>query len=420
MKAICIHLPFRRDRELKFLSGVGSMIEFEWLLAVNKRTQTVVENYSSCVGDLCCRASHAIAWMKSIAYQENVLVLEDDVTTNQEIDWAQMCYECDKFTGNEVLRFGNQIPASLKGRKEPWVKSIDAGMLNGRHWPTHAYVVTPVSAATLLDLHLRIVNPVSVLQMSVDHRLKAWSIAGVVQSHHSTIWSFTQNGARRFSDNDWSGPRKVGAKIISPQPIGRELADRAFSRQWSGPASSHEVNYQCESSKVLAHALEATVTRGTCLMAGGGIGIYPWLLSPHFKKVVTFEPDYNNFKSLVENLKDVKNVEAHNAALGSVSVGPITIDGLELAGLDLLVLDAEGGELQILIGSENSIRKFKPVIMVENVEKTPGQEPDKVRKVREFLAGLGYTHTAKIGTFPKRAPALKTDDLFIYGSHFGI
>jgi FkbM family methyltransferase len=62
----------------------------------------------------------------------------------------------------------------------------------------------------------------------------------------------------------------------------------------------------------------------------------------------------------------------------------ITIDSLPLSRCDLIKIDAEGMELQAVRGAEAIIRKFRPVLYVEN------KREDLSAALIEALLGLGY------------------------------
>jgi GR25 family glycosyltransferase involved in LPS biosynthesis len=191
MKVLCIHLKRREDRHKSFTEGVGKDCPFEYLDAIDKNENHFVSDYFECRGDLCCRASHALAWMKCIAMQENFLIFEDDVLTDQTVDWKALENLVDNFKGNEVLFFTERCN-------------------------THAYVVTPVSAEVLLEEHIRCVNPVNMVQMSVDHRIQYRRWRNHFSVHILEGYRFYQHGDRERSDNEWTWPEKLGKNISYP------------------------------------------------------------------------------------------------------------------------------------------------------------------------------------------------------------
>ena len=62
----------------------------------------------------------------------------------------------------------------------------------------------------------------------------------------------------------------------------------------------------------------------------------------------------------------------------------VTIDGLQLPRCDLLKVDVEGMELPVLRGAADTIRKFHPILYVENdrLESSPA--------LIEYLLALDY------------------------------
>lgn len=191
MKILCIHMDDREDRAESFESGVGKDCEFAYFRAISKREQPVVSDYKECLGDLCCRASHAACWLRCVALQENLLIFEDDVLCDHEIDWAKITKDADALGENSVGFFGVGVN-------------------------THAYVVTPTSAAELLEKHLEIVNPVNMVQMSVDHRIHYSANQGWVDIETFEGTNFWQHGDRERSDNEWGNPISLGKDITFP------------------------------------------------------------------------------------------------------------------------------------------------------------------------------------------------------------
>lgn len=154
------------------------------------------------------------------------------------------------------------------------------------------------------------------------------------------------------------------------------------------------------------------------LQAGGWLGVIPRLLSNQFKKVYTLEPDYDNFCTLIANCVNNKNITAFNAALSSTStqmefertitpgqhrlkspdawptvkiedtteVQTLNIDCLNLKELDFLMIDTEGHLLEILQGAEETIKKFKPVILAE----THWKKDLKYSEIA-YVQSLGYS-----------------------------
>lgn len=128
----------------------------------------------------------------------------------------------------------------------------------------------------------------------------------------------------------------------------------------------------------------------TAVQAGGNMGVWPWVMSEQFEHVYTFEPDIVCYDLLKQNLAGCKNVVHQNAALMDIicyvdmandnpgnlgaqyvipkhtGIPAVTIDSLRLEACDLLYLDIEGAELPALFGAEQTLDKFRPVVVIED------------------------------------------------------
>ena len=134
-------------------------------------------------------------------------------------------------------------------------------------------------------------------------------------------------------------------------------------------------------------ALEHCKAFNLAVQAGGNCGVWPAYLAKRFDRVWTFEPDPVNYECLRQNVPG--NVRHHKAALGedpgNVSLYRIpgnigahsinesgrgmemfTLDQFRLEACDFLCLDIEGYELKALKGAYNTIKKFHPVIQIED------------------------------------------------------
>lgn len=123
------------------------------------------------------------------------------------------------------------------------------------------------------------------------------------------------------------------------------------------------------------------------VQAGGNCGVWPKYLSSRFGVVYTFEPDPLNFRCLAQNC-DEPNIVKMQAALGDVPgfidlkrearnigahyveghgiIPTLRIDDLGLEACDYICLDIEGYEFKALSGAVDTIRKFGPVIQIED------------------------------------------------------
>lgn len=127
------------------------------------------------------------------------------------------------------------------------------------------------------------------------------------------------------------------------------------------------------------------------VQAGGHWGLWPRQLADVFSRVYTFEPNPLAFGALALNTLDLTNVYRYAAALGAsrgmislevntrnyggtrvVSEGGrfrvpvVLVDDLGLDACDLIYLDVEGYEFQALLGAENTLLHYKPVIAFES------------------------------------------------------
>lgn len=128
--------------------------------------------------------------------------------------------------------------------------------------------------------------------------------------------------------------------------------------------------------------------RQLAIQAGGNCGMYPCLFSKIFERVYTFEPDPLNFYTLVQNCQN-DNIVKIQAALGNdhrmigIALGPpdnvgmhkiaehgivpqLCIDDFDWPACDLIQLDIEQYEIYALRGAVETIKKFHPVIQIEN------------------------------------------------------
>lgn len=155
------------------------------------------------------------------------------------------------------------------------------------------------------------------------------------------------------------------------------------------------------------------------VQAGGHCGVWPIRMASQFEHVYTFEPDIDNFRALMANVKQ-KNIYAFRAALGlepdfvglhknSKNTGGHWIEGkggipvlsldhcFDLPALDFLCLDIEGYELHALRGAMATIEKFSPVIMFEdngNFQTKGGYDP---ALVYDFMRMARYNHVESVG-----------------------
>lgn len=154
--------------------------------------------------------------------------------------------------------------------------------------------------------------------------------------------------------------------------------------------------------------------RRVCVQAGGHVGLWPMRLAASFDKVYTFECEPLLAECIRRNIlnaqaltpQSLNNIVVSNLALGafegevkmrsavsagSWSINPLgkhtaqqtTIDALCLTECDALFLDVEAYEVEVLQGAANTIKRFRPVIHVEEL-------PRSGEAIRAHMRALKY------------------------------
>ena len=138
---------------------------------------------------------------------------------------------------------------------------------------------------------------------------------------------------------------------------------------------------------------------------GGNVGLWAKPLTQKFNRVISFEPLEQVYSCLELNVAGLP-VEINRFALGSVNdkiemvydsentgssyvseigTGSIDIkrmDDLDLPKFGLLKIDCEGHELEVIKGGEQTILKYKPIIVVE-------QHPESEYCAATYLKSIG-------------------------------
>lgn len=156
--------------------------------------------------------------------------------------------------------------------------------------------------------------------------------------------------------------------------------------------------------------------RTAVVQAGGHLGLWPKKLAESFATVYTFEPAADLFAAMQKNAPE-PNIVKFQAALGdqrelvglsrvrrdgktnihegithvsgSGVIPTLRVDDLGLEVCDLLMLDVEGWELFALRGAVETIRRCRPVLVVE-VNKNLGYVGLTPADVAQFLGDLRY------------------------------
>ena len=139
-------------------------------------------------------------------------------------------------------------------------------------------------------------------------------------------------------------------------------------------------------------------SRGYCIDVGAFIGYTTLLMAKNATAVYAFEPNPYNFNLLNWNIQLNKNgnVWNYNYAVvdysrpsemdlylcesnkgmsrlypsmwckdGTVKVKTIRLDDMDLDCVDFVKIDVEGSEFGVLLGMQNIIEKFHPILMME-------------------------------------------------------
>ena len=178
----------------------------------------------------------------------------------------------------------------------------------------------------------------------------------------------------------------------------------------------------------LEAALKYVAGFRTAVDGGAHIGTWSVRMAASFQRVLAFEPARDSFECLCANTAELANVEEIPSALGvsrmfaAMRDDPLRVgntgarfvgdgddilierlDDYALADLDFLKLDLEGYEYFALLGAEKTVRRCRPVVMIE--DKDFGNRYGIERGVAAaFLAGLGM----------KEAERVRNDRIFVW------
>ena len=166
--------------------------------------------------------------------------------------------------------------------------------------------------------------------------------------------------------------------------------------------------YQGEKQEV---ALSYCTNFDAAIDVGAHVGLWSYNLAHAFGQVHAFEPVQAHRECFARNVQ-MSNVTLHPFALGdhegSVSIrteptssgdsrvdGPgeipmHTLDSLRIESAGLLKIDAEGFELFILRGAEETLARCRPVVIVEQKRGHASRYGLGDRDAIPFLQSLGY------------------------------
>lgn len=194
------------------------------------------------------------------------------------------------------------------------------------------------------------------------------------------------------------------------------MTDR-WTNAWGGFRGGEEtLKWNRRDLPLLDRCIARVPQRRVAVQAGGNLGIFPKRLAETFEAVYTFEPAEDLFAHLVYNAPE-PNIVKVQAVLGDAPrlvglsrvrrdgrpnphggithvsgdgiVPTLRLDDFHLPVCDLIQLDVEGWELYAIRGAQDTIRRCRPVLVVE-INKNQGFvgiEPDWLRAV---ITDLGY------------------------------
>lgn len=172
--------------------------------------------------------------------------------------------------------------------------------------------------------------------------------------------------------------------------------------------------------------LEDEFAHGLALDIGANIGNHTLWFAERFRKVMAFEPHPRTFNLLQFNTEPLSNVECAQLAMGDAKgtatlndmpgniggsslvgeskddghlISVETVDGLDHSGTRprLIKIDVEGFELPVLKGAEQTIGKFQPVIVFEQLAREfDGRETPAIRFLRERGYQLWWNRHSRI------------------------
>lgn len=195
-----------------------------------------------------------------------------------------------------------------------------------------------------------------------------------------------------------------GHKVIIWNDIALIADDTHFTKwvQESGRLDHHQ--------SLLARALPHV--RGTVLDIGANIGTHTVAYAKHAERVLAFEPLPEAFECLEHNVRSLENVELYQCAVGrnggttgictpeknygaSFTIGAgdievISIDSLELPACNFIKLDAEGDEIEILVGAQKTIERFQPTMLIECNRSTLHRKGLTSDELLDCIEQLGY------------------------------
>lgn len=156
----------------------------------------------------------------------------------------------------------------------------------------------------------------------------------------------------------------------------------------------------------------------TAVDIGGHVGLWAFNLAHAFDRVEAFEPVADHRACFEKNLAGLGNVKLHAVALGKEpgmvsmwseqgssgntqvrgegDIPMLTLDSLELQDVDLMKIDCEGFEENVLRGAAETLKKWKPTVIVEQKRDMSLRFNLPKLGAVAYLNSLGYTVAEEI------------------------
>jgi FkbM family methyltransferase len=175
-----------------------------------------------------------------------------------------------------------------------------------------------------------------------------------------------------------------------------------------------------EELRYLTSLFPKETSNATAIDVGANMGMFSYVLSKHFKNVVSFEA--NDALTANLNAYNPGNISICHQALSSkhgnatlyipvrdsiplvgwASLSPgncpgvdehiqkpieiVTLDSLDILDVKFMKIDVEGHEVEVLKGAYNTISKFRPTVLIE-------VKSDNLDRVSEFFSNINYRMT---------------------------
>jgi len=179
---------------------------------------------------------------------------------------------------------------------------------------------------------------------------------------------------------------------------------------------------QNDSIDLVDYVLPHVKNKNVMVQAGGNCGFILSQFVSHFKAVYTFEPDPVNFYCLNQNvtspnvikmqacvgnskktvqtqqlIREDKPIDTGGVHISGQGYTPtVRIDDLNLPACDLIQYDVEGYELEALLGTVETIKKYKPTVCLEFCEKWLNRYDANTENVLNFMKDLGYVEVSSV------------------------